>query len=244
MTQWFSQLDVLAQRDGDEWMNILFIVVVVVFWAVGALVKAAGAKGKAKQQQGGRGAQKGQPAAKRQTLLQQLMEKAEEFQRAIEGEEQKRSAPARPAQKPRPASSPEAQAPGQGRIGVRTGPGGKSVLVYERKQSSSPQATTPTRPAQPPQPATPPRQRPPQRPQPSVRRPAPVSREVPELLPTADDLPRYARPRTEQPKPTVSVAATAIDPSDPETLRRAILHYEILGKPLALRDPFERTSFS
>ena len=31
---------------------------------------------------------------------------------------------------------------------------------------------------------------------------------------------------------------------DPDALKKAILHYEILGKPIALRDPFERTSLS
>jgi hypothetical protein len=29
---------------------------------------------------------------------------------------------------------------------------------------------------------------------------------------------------------------------DPDALKRAILHYEILGRPVALRDPFERTA--
>jgi hypothetical protein len=34
-----------------------------------------------------------------------------------------------------------------------------------------------------------------------------------------------------------------IDRTDTEALRRAILHAEILGKPLALRDPFQRNVF-
>jgi hypothetical protein len=33
-----------------------------------------------------------------------------------------------------------------------------------------------------------------------------------------------------------------IDYSDPDAVRRAIVQYEILGKPLALRDPLERTA--
>ena len=33
-----------------------------------------------------------------------------------------------------------------------------------------------------------------------------------------------------------------IDYSDPEALRKAILHYEILGKPLALRDTSDETA--
>jgi len=40
--------------------------------------------------------------------------------------------------------------------------------------------------------------------------------------------------RTEDQQPAVT-----IDLTDPKLLREAILHYEILGKPLALREPFE-----
>ena len=40
-----------------------------------------------------------------------------------------------------------------------------------------------------------------------------------------------------KPKPVSAMAQ--VDLSDPDALRTAILHYEILGKPLAMRDPFE-----
>ena len=36
--------------------------------------------------------------------------------------------------------------------------------------------------------------------------------------------------------------AAVIDYSDPDALKKAILHYEILGKPLALRDEAAQTS--
>lgn len=35
-------------------------------------------------------------------------------------------------------------------------------------------------------------------------------------------------------------SAYLIDSSDADALRRAILHYEILGKPLSLRDPSQQ----
>lgn len=44
--------------------------------------------------------------------------------------------------------------------------------------------------------------------------------------------PSTARTKDRQP-------AVTIDLDDPKVLRQAILHYEILGKPLALREPFE-----
>ena len=36
--------------------------------------------------------------------------------------------------------------------------------------------------------------------------------------------------------------ASVIDSSDPDALRKAILHYEILGKPIGLRDPSEQST--
>lgn len=42
------------------------------------------------------------------------------------------------------------------------------------------------------------------------------------------------RPRT--PKPEAALERL-LDASDPDELKKAILHYEILGKPLSLRDP-------
>jgi len=72
-----SQLGLLAQRgrDTNEWVNVLFVVVVAVLYAVGALIKGAGAKAQKREGQG-------QPAQRqRETWLQRLARKAEEMQR-------------------------------------------------------------------------------------------------------------------------------------------------------------------
>jgi hypothetical protein len=238
LTQCISQLDALAQGDADGWMNILFIVVVFLFWAIGGIVKAAGAKAKNKrtQQQGGRAPRKQQ--AKQPTWLQQLVEKAEEIQRAVEGQQEKDTTPSRPAQQPKPTAPPQ----GQGQIAVRTGRGGQQVLVYERQPPQS--SPTPARQPQQARQTPPPRQPAPQRPQPPAGRPAPASPDFSEPPSAPREITRPVRPRARKPAPTASVASTVIDQSDPEALRRAILHYEILGKPLALRDPFERLSSS
>ena len=61
--------------------------------------------------------------------------------------------------------------------------------------------------------------------------PEPVSRPI-------EGLGQYGPPAAEKPEPEFSLAfLLAYD--DPEQLRRAILHYEILGKPLSLRRPGE-----
>ena len=41
--------------------------------------------------------------------------------------------------------------------------------------------------------------------------------------------------------PADNASPPIIDYTDPDALKNAILQYEILGKPMALRDPFERT---
>ena len=70
----------------------------------------------------------------------------------------------------------------------------------------------------------------------------------PKLQPLADEVGEIARkgpPRLNtcgeglSPRdaaPTAPPAAAILDLDDPDALRRAILHYEILGKPIALRD--------
>jgi hypothetical protein len=52
-----------------------------------------------------------------------------------------------------------------------------------------------------------------------------------------------ARPLTRaRREPATIPALSIIDYTDPDALKKAILHYEILGKPLGLRDPFQRTA--
>ncbi len=209
MTGCIFQFGLLAQNDGNEWMNILFIVVVAVFWAIGGLVKASSNK-RGKQ---GAPPTSREPSAgpKRGTLLQQLAKKAEEFQRAMES--QGAASGQRPSSKPQghPAKPPQ---PPQGQVAVRTGRGGRPVLVYERQAAAQPTG-------------------------------APTS---PKARPESP--PEFAG-RTESAgnrvKPSVSAAepkALVIDYTDGDALKKAILHYEILGKPMALRDPFERSSLT
>jgi len=201
------KLDLLAQDDSSGWMNILFIVVVAVFWAVGGLIKATGNRN---QKQG---AQKpSQPSSdgrKRETWLQQLAKKAEEIQRAMEmgGSKEQPRPPRQPQERP-----VESSRPSEGRVAVRTGRGGRPVLVYERQG--------PQRPAEEP------------RQQPATQAESQVAAE------------RTSMSAAKKTIPADHVSSLVIDYTDPDAMKKAILHYEILGKPMALRDPFERISAS
>jgi len=218
----------LAQgNDAGEWMNILFIVVVAVFWAIGGIVKAAGA-GRQKRQRDNQ-TDPNSRESKRETFFQQLARKAEEFQRAVENQAKQSSRPSRPSEQPAKPGKPPA-----GRVTMRKGRGGEPVLVYERP--TTPPRRQPEKPKAPAPPAraaaTPPRVRRDQKP-------------VAEFQPPPADVPAkpHARPTSAQKvTPSATVSSPIIDYSDPDALRRAILHYEILGKPLALRDPLDRMS--
>ena len=220
MTEPILQLGLLAQDDAGRWMNILFIVVVAVFWAIGGLVKVASSKSR-KQ-----GASRPSDGRKRETWLQQLAKKAQEIQHAIEREGSKEQ----PHPSYRSQEHPnEASRPPEGHVAARTDRGGRSALVYERQE--------PQRPAEKPR-------------QPARVKAGPKAASQAERQIAAESLNVPVAPQQPMRTPVRTATTTApadnasppiIDYTDPDSLRNAILQYEILGKPMALRDPFERT---
>jgi len=223
MIELLSQHRLLAQRGADDWMNIVFLVAVGAIWLIGGIVKAAAAGRKKRKEPS-----TPQKRARQESFLDRLVRKAEELQRAAElqgrqGGEQSRKPESR-GPRPRPAE----QAPAApGRVSVRTGRGGQPVLVYER------QAPPATAQKERPRPARPGR-RPQREAQPA---PAPKPLETPVVSPVIPEI-ALARPITPEPAVSASAERLLADYSDSDALRRAILHTEILGKPLALRDPY------
>jgi hypothetical protein len=234
VTEPIWQCSLLAQgNDGSEWMNILFIVVVAVFWVIGGIVKAAGA-GRKDRQREKRGSSE-RDAPKRETLLQQLARKAEEFQQVVEN--QGKPQPRRDRQQPQRAKP---QKPPAGHVTVRTGRGGEPVLVYEPKPQSPPARQQEQRPRQHREHATTARTRP-QMVQQAAKRPTRPQPEIPAAIPISKEPPPHVSMPQRATSP-VEAAVPLVDYNDVDALKKAILHYEILGKPLAFRDPFERIS--
>ncbi len=252
MLDWMAQSQYLAQGDAEEWINILFIVAVAVFWAIGGLIKAAGAKKKRPQKQ----PEDRRPPSDRQkqeSWQQRLARKAQEFQRAAEEHVRKIEEQARSQHEPQP--HPEESESDGGRVTVRSGRGGDSVLVYEPEGADRRQA-----PQERQQPASPrearqavsrrreaasrrhSRERSPELPK---TEPPPSLSSTPHMPLRTSEGPRPLRiyeSMPKQPMEAISTASSWVDYSDPEALRRAILQYEILGKPLSLREPLDRTS--
>ncbi|MBA7714344.1 hypothetical protein ES703_123364 [subsurface metagenome] len=211
MNELLSQIILAARRRGAKgWTDILFIVGLAVFWVIGGILKARANKTKQK------------------------------------GEEQ---LPRKPGFK-----LPE-------RAGVRK-PRAVQKTPYEQVQR--PTARTPYR--REPQPQIEPPRRKIARPQPAAQMfaakkaqailPGTIELlEEPELPPLApqvqpdlQELPQFTAKavkglgdmRVGMPAETARakyLAEILLDYSDPDDLKRAILHYEILGRPLSLRDP-------
>jgi hypothetical protein len=207
MSNFLAQTIVAASDDAEKWMNVMFVVVLALFWLVGGIAKARANKRRAQIEQSPQKPARKPPlhsAEAREQMLSRL-------QRPAGSAQSREQQPLPTARKPRMKLADlqaavrrlavEAEQADQ----VKTGkfdPELEEILTepkikIEKVELAEPmdkivmglQDTKPSESAQ-----------------------IPESEYLSELL---------------------------IDYSDPEDIKRAILHYEILGRPLSLRDSFE-----
>jgi len=252
-----AQLRVLAQGDGEGFANLLFIIVVLVLWAVGGLIRAT-RKGAAQRQ--GTGAAAG-PRRQTETWQQRLERKAQELLRAAEAAQRARrvqvKVPPR-EQAPRPTSvpGPVMQAPAsklpEGRIVTRPGRGGEPILVYERQKrqggSIREQLAAQQREARD---AVSAAQYSKGSPPAGIEAKVELGESVVRLaaeepMREAMEPPLPAAQGEVRPEASAELAGLPpdwlFDYRDPDAFRKAIVHYEILGKPIGLRDPGEQSA--
>jgi len=202
---------ILAARNGDAddtgWMNILFVVAIVIFYAIGNIIKARANK---------LGEQEEERPGCRPTDA--AREKGEAVQRRAYEQAQ------RPVGWPPHKIQPRPQAqPARGKIVPRP--------VVQKLAAKAEEAVLPAF------------LKPLEEPELSVPRPQfqPILEELPDL--TSKPIKKLEErrlglpARKEQAPPAVE---RLLDFEEPDELRRAILHYEILGKPLSLRQPSDR----
>ena len=215
MDNLLAQIILAAQKkDIESWTNILFIVVLAVFYVIGSIIKAKASK---------REKDKEQPGRKPPELAPGAGQGPGPFQKT----------PYRRAQ-PLPGRTPESQ---------------------PRPQVAKPQVARPQ--------VQPPRRKI-ARPQPVAQRfaaekpdigllnfqlpePAKLSPAIPSLEPKLGKLPEFTSKTVSQlaakhigipeETPVKYLSEILSDYADAGRLRGAILHYEILGKPLSLREP-------
>ena len=222
MNALLAQFILLARgKDVEGWMDILVIVLVAAVYGLGTILKAK--KGKKVQEQTEE-QQKRKPQRKPEGGRGVLEQFVREIQRAVEPTQERESRPAvRPAPKQvaRPQPAPVVR-----------------KYAAEAKQVSRPKRITP--PAKPKRPGL------------ELSIPAPQVRpdfeELPELQTGIEALPEFTSKAIEglvgtredmaaEVPESKYLSEVLLDYADPEDLRMAILHYEILGRPLALRGP-------
>jgi len=197
---------ILAGRNNDAegWMNILFVVVLAVFWAIAGIVKA-----KAKKSEGRDEQLPGKPVRKpplhsreaREQMLRQLQRPAGSAQ----GQHQQ----------PRPAARQPRMKFADLQAAVRK-------FAVEAEQTFQTQ---------------------------SVKKPPGLKTELtePQNVPKTEEITKPIGKTVKRQKDILVsepghmpeskyLSDILTDYANPEELRRAILHYEILGKPLSLRD--------
>jgi hypothetical protein len=199
MNDLLSMMILAARRRGLKgWGNILFIVVVAIFYVIGSIAKARANKGEKQDQEGlGRKPQP-RPFKGRGGLQKQLLE---EERRAVGPEPRRRHGPQVQPQRRRIAR-PQAA--------VRKYAAEREEAIKFASLGGTEKLSEPER-----------------------------LKEGEELV-SKDITKRKAEHVAVGREETEYLAGIVSDYGDPEELRRAILHYEILGRPLSVRGPSER----
>lgn len=189
---------ILARRNDDVegWMNLLFVIVVAVFWVLGGILKAKSKKPEQRQRTG----PPQRPVRRPQ---------ARGVQASRQAGEQPRPHPATASQRPQyaPGSKP---------------PAGETVFshpLFRNLAAQIERATGMKIPTEVPKPQAP------------KKPPKPLTEKFVPAVKAAQPL------EIKKPVDVTDFSGTLLlDTSDPNDLRRAILYYEILGKPVSLRD--------
>ena len=214
-------LIILARRNNDVggWMQILVFIALAVFWAVGGILKAKANKSDSDNKGNLPRKPSRKPPLHSREAREQMLKKLERPADSVKGQ----------YQQPRPATQRPRMKFADLQAAVR-----KFAAEAEKAFEAEIKEPIPK-----PEPSSPP-----------VSQIKPKKPTLVEPMTTA-----FVEPVTTafkglqdkqeiepapMPESSIYLSELLIDYADPDELRRAILHYEILGKPLSLRDPSER----
>ncbi|MFC1795309.1 hypothetical protein ACFL3Q_17200 [Planctomycetota bacterium] len=204
MSELLAQL-ILARRndDAEGWMNILIVVVLAVFWAIGGIIKAKGKKpGGRDEQLPGKPVRK--PPLHSREAREQMLNRLQRPASSSQGQ----------GQQPRPAAEKPRLKFADLQTAVR-----KFAVEAEQAFQTNTKEPVPKL-------------------EPALKEPQ-IKAERVELKPIGKTVRGLQDKRASEPAQMPEskyLSELLMDYADPEELRRAILHYEILGKPLSLRD--------
>ena len=212
----FAQIIVLARgNDIEGWMDILILVVIAVVYGLGALIRAKGKKSEeqAHEQQTRKPQRK--PSSGGRGFLEQFIR---DIQKAAEEAKSGRE------------SSPRSQTILQKKAHPQT----QSVLQKYAAESSQESSIQPIIAPVKPKPSKPTKQV--QSDLEIFSELDKVPQEFPEFTTKSFGLPDNLEEMPAEVIDSIYLSDVLSDYKDPEELKKAILHYEILGRPLSLRD--------
>ena len=200
---------ILAGRSDDveNWMNILFVIVLAVFWAVGGIIKARANKAGAQSEQSPRKLSRKPPMHSKESREQMLRR----LQLAVGSAESQ-------GQKPRPIAQKPRLKFGDLQAAVRK-------FAIEAEQAFRPETMEPVSESKP-----------------VLTEPKFMAVEEGPSEPMLETVIGLQDKQSSEPaqiSDSEYLSEILADYADLEELRRAILYYEILGKPLSLRNPPE-----
>ena len=207
MNYLLSQI-ILARRNDDAngWMNILFVVVLAIFWLVGGIIKA-------KANKSGTGSKDNLP---RKPVRKPPLHSKEAREQMLKSLQRPSDSAQGQRQKPRPVTQKPRMKFTDLQAAVR------KFAVEAEKAFQGDTGETVSEPLKP-----------------ALKEP-PIKAETVELTEligeTVKGLKDKRASKPAQMLESEYLSELLTDYADPEELRRAILHYEILGKPLSLRD--------
>jgi len=211
---YYSLAQIIVIARGDEgWMNILVLVVLAVVYGLGALIRSKGKKAEDQAQKQQTRKPQRKPSAGGGGLLEQLFR---EIQQAAEG---------KPTRETRPSGQAARRQTGRPQAAV-----GK--YTAQTKQANRVQPIT--------APAKPKLSKPIPQVQTDIDKLSELDtgiQTLPEISTKVVGLPGKRKRMPAEAAGSKYLSEVLADFTDPEDLRMAILHYEILCKPLALRDP-------
>ena len=209
-----AKIVVLARGNDEGWMNILVLVVLAAVYGLGALIRAKGKKAEEQAPEQETNKPQRKPSAGGMGVLQQLFR---EIQQAAEGKPTRETRPSDQTARQQTASLPA------------------TVRKYAAETKQARQAQPKISPSKPKL------SKPTQKVQSDFEILSELDTDI-EALPEFKSKAIFGLPSKRKPMPAAVIESMYLsevlfDYEDPEELKRAILHYEILGRPLALRDP-------
>jgi len=218
MNYYFSQFIIAQNEDIEKWMNILFIVVLAVFWILRSVVKSKVDEARERKNKNASFDKNRKPASSTKELSELLLDRVLKFRESTSG----------PRNRPNiQKTMTKSATSGPANRGIASKPQPAMSAPYTIQRSKKPSKFTFKQPSL----------------KQNIQKLEKIDtniQELPEFAPkSVEGLADLPLSKATQISKTEFTSDFVWDYKNPDELRRAIVHYEILGRPLSLRDSFE-----